>query len=260
MSKSAGNYPVDRLYKQYTKAKHFVSDCYHIKSPRILEWSARGGFNMEMVQGDCFFELAKKTSLVDLYKFADILFEFIKHELRQCDQYDTVNDELLAKLADIKPFLVKEDYHTICNLIESHKVQLPIGPCHGDLTFVNMVFKDKDIYLLDFLDSFINSPVMDIIKLQQDTIYMWSMFLPNVKYSKVNQWFSYLNGLLAEFSAEPWYNSQILHVVNLCRILPYSQKNDRILGYLFSCIQQSLAYCQSADNPRDLLKIDLNGF
>jgi hypothetical protein len=260
VSKVAANYPVARLYKQYTKAKYFVSPHKNIKSPRVREWTSYGAFKMDMIDGCTFIEFAKLHTIEELNMYADILFEFISYELENCDQYYTVNGQLLDKMDQIKPFLVKEDFQTICDLIEKKKIQLPIGNCHGDLTFANMVFKPDEIFFLDFLDSFIDSPVMDIVKLQQDTIYRWSPFLVSIKYEKVDKWFHYLNTLLSQFSKEDWYNSSILHVINLCRILPYSQKNDRILGYLYSCIQQTLSFGQSTENKSDFLVLDLNGY
>lgn len=257
---ASASYPVDRLYKQYTKAKYFISPHNYIKSPKIREWTAGGSFKMDMVYGYNFLELAKYKTLEELYKYADIIFEFIQREFDNCDQILSINDKLLDKIDSIKNFLVKEDFNIICDLIEKNKIHLPIGKCHGDLTFSNMVFKGEEIYLLDFLDSFIDSPVIDIVKLQQDTIYKWSPCLMNIKFEKINKWFDYLNSLLDNYSTEEWYNNNILHIINLCRIIPYTQKNERILGYLYSCINQTISFCQYAEEAQDSLMLDLSGF
>ncbi len=258
--KSANGYPVSRLYKQYTKSKYFRPIHDYIKYPIIKEWTATGSFKMEMIDGYSIIDLARNKTLEELSIYADMLYEFIQKELEMCDQYVTVNDQLIDKLESIEHYLVPEDFNIIIELIKKEKIQLPIGRCHGDLTFANMIFKGDNIYFLDFLDSFIDSPVLDIVKLQQDTIYKWSTFLPYIKYKKINDLFDYLNSLLNKFSKEEWYNNQVLHIVNLARILPYSQKNERILGYLYSCIQQTLSYCQCVENQKDFLVLDLNGY
>ena len=48
---------------------------------------------------------------------------------------------------------------------------IPVGTCHGDLTFSNILFNGNNYYLIDFLDSFIESPLLDIVKLRQDTAW-----------------------------------------------------------------------------------------
>ena len=54
-------------------------------------------------------------------------------------------------------------------------IKLPVGPCHGDLTLSNIIISTSgSLNLIDFLDTFINSPLWDIVKLYQDLKYGWS--------------------------------------------------------------------------------------
>lgn len=46
--------------------------------------------------------------------------------------------------------------------------------CHGDLTLENIIVKDDEVYLIDFLDSFYDSWFLDIGILLQDVQTMWS--------------------------------------------------------------------------------------
>ena len=50
---------------------------------------------------------------------------------------------------------------------ESSTVEIPLGPCHGDLTTSNVLFAHDSsaIALVDFLDSFLESPLVDLAKL-----------------------------------------------------------------------------------------------
>ncbi len=61
----------------------------------------------------------------------------------------------------------------IRSMPEGHFYQ---GRCHGDLTFANMVFRDHggEILLLDFLDPYIEAPILDFVKLLQETRLRWA--------------------------------------------------------------------------------------
>ena len=112
---------------------------------------------------------------------------------------------------------------------------LPIGICHGDFTFSNILFGDNKIYLLDFLDSFIESPLIDLVKISQDTCFKWSIMLekemPAHQKNKLIQTFNYLDHEIASFcnnqlGMSKWYN--YLQVFNLLRIVPYLSNSEEI--------------------------------
>ena len=46
------------------------------------------------------------------------------------------------------------------------EIEIPMGKCHGDLTFSNILFNGNNYYLIDFLDSFIESPLLDLVKIE----------------------------------------------------------------------------------------------
>jgi thiamine kinase-like enzyme len=55
------------------------------------------------------------------------------------------------------------------------EMAFPIGPCHGDLTLSNLILDPvAGITLIDFLDTFLESPLQDVAKLKQDFVYGWS--------------------------------------------------------------------------------------
>lgn len=52
---------------------------------------------------------------------------------------------------------------------------IPQGPCHGDLTLSNVIFDHKGgITLIDFLHTYLESPLQDLAKLKQEFKYGWS--------------------------------------------------------------------------------------
>lgn len=51
----------------------------------------------------------------------------------------------------------------------------PIGPCHGDLTLSNVIFEvTSGVTLIDFLETYLETPLQDVAKLKQDFVYGWS--------------------------------------------------------------------------------------
>jgi thiamine kinase-like enzyme len=112
--------------------------------------------------------------------------------------------------------------------------QLPMGTCHGDFTFSNILFGDHQVYLLDFLDSFVESPLIDIVKLRQDTCYKWSIMLENTmplyKSNKLTQVFNYIDNSISQYCSKlglnNWYT--YLQAFNLIRIVPYLHKESEV--------------------------------
>ncbi|RTL22460.1 MAG: hypothetical protein EKK52_05995 [Burkholderiales bacterium] len=55
------------------------------------------------------------------------------------------------------------------------EMPFPMGPCHGDLTLSNVILDPvSGITLIDFLDTFLETPLQDVAKLKQDFVYGWS--------------------------------------------------------------------------------------
>jgi hypothetical protein len=55
------------------------------------------------------------------------------------------------------------------------ELKFPIGPCHGDLTLSNVILNSvSGVTLIDFLDTYLESPLQDVAKLKQDFDYGWS--------------------------------------------------------------------------------------
>jgi hypothetical protein len=112
------------------------------------------------------------------------------------------------------------------------------GSCHGDFTLSNMLFSlSGDVVTFDLLDSFIESPVIDLVKLRQDTKYRWSLFVEDYQganRTKLIQILDYIDRILInEFKHDTCIKSweKYLTVFNFARILPYA-KDSRDIKYL----------------------------
>jgi len=117
-------------------------------------------------------------------------------------------------------------------------IRLPSGYCHGDLTFSNIIFADGGgVYFIDHLDSYIESPAMDYIKLFQDIDYFWSTRYSGETTLEFHRAMSIMrNVILGAIENEEWFKySRVLQYVNLARIIPYSKEPkvvDDLRGYM----------------------------
>jgi hypothetical protein len=107
-----------------------------------------------------------------------------------------------------------------------------MGYCHGDLTFSNMLFYNNEVALIDFLDTFLDSPLQDIVKVRQDTHYFWSLYLlGNMEHRvRLQQVFTYIDRqFTATFSDEEYYKKYYVpfQILNLMRIVPYA--TDKVI-------------------------------
>ena len=124
-------------------------------------------------------------------------------------------------------------FKNVCN------IEIPLGYCHGDLNFSNMLANRTDhvLYLIDFLDTFIESPLQDIASLRQDTYcYLFYHLINNKNDNKTNkqnnnnkvmkikeimQYFD--EKLIKAFCNKKWWPIvNIFLFWKLARILPYS--------------------------------------
>ena len=112
---------------------------------------------------------------------------------------------------------------------------LPVGFCHGDLTLSNILIKrgSKKICLIDFLDTFLESPIQDMVKIRQDTRYMWSLNLYPlpVDLTKVSIIFGYIDRKIDDhFRKYDFYKYfyQSFQIMNLLRLLQYCNNKDII--------------------------------
>jgi aminoglycoside/choline kinase family phosphotransferase len=130
-------------------------------------------------------------------------------------------------------------------------MRIPIGLCHGDLTLSNILVQEHQgdrIVLIDFLDSFIESPLADLAKLRQDLVHGWTLqmlrsrddFIDGVRLYVLHRRL-YERVVLAPFAAEPWFafGFFFFSVVNQLRVLQYS-KDAAIATYLMRTIVRDL--------------------
>ncbi|MGD8176248.1 phosphotransferase [Marinimicrobium sp. ARAG 43.8] len=196
-----------------------------------------------------FIDFFGTCSVPALFKSIDTIEAFIDENTRSSTS--KINLAALAKLYEIeqkvttdkdKIQIIQHSARQLRNILLNKDIFLPNGECHGDFTLSNMVFttSGENIGLFDFLDSYIDSPAIDLVKLRQDTQLGWSFIKTRKPSSRIrihqglNQMDLFAERKLSELDvSKEDYN--VLQAVNILRILPYA--NDALT---LSFIQRSL--------------------
>ena len=209
-----------RLYKSILKQLSFKSNYFN--TPDVYEYS-HSKFNMEYIKGESFYQFLTTASKRDLDGFIQKLDGYF--EERIIGEVEIPIEILIKKLKEISA-----DTYYIDKFSKQNNITVKVGPCHGDMTLSNMIFTDK-IYLIDFLDSYIESPTIDLVKLRQDTLLYWSLNMidDEVDTTKIKIGLNYIdNWLVDKYKID---NYELFQIINLLRIFPYT-KNEKIKKYL----------------------------
>ena len=104
---------------------------------------------------------------------------------------------------------------------------IPTGYCHGDLSFENILVHQSNLYFIDFLDSFIETPYLDLSKLLLDILVLWSWRFekrrPIIKSAHI------YDTVLSQLENREIEIVRRLLVLNLLQILPYANANHNAL-------------------------------
>ncbi|AKL98628.1 hypothetical protein [Endomicrobium proavitum] len=168
-----------RLRKQFIKQKKFTLP--FVKTPEIYNYgySAKNElffFDMEFVRGKALSDTIGILTATQIEAFIDLLFNSLQIKK------SNVNKEAnfifqnkitrLSRIAGNKNRLIKQALNKLKRFDFSNIDQ---SDCCGDLTLENILISDDNkIYLIDLLDSFYNSWMIDVAKLLQDLDLHWS--------------------------------------------------------------------------------------
>jgi hypothetical protein len=238
-STKGSNYPTDRFERQINKQKKFCEE--HIgehlhKAPHVFGTYIEDGHisaTMELVDGLDPIEFLLNASGTQLLEFFTIVTELINNYLNQ-SQYEEVSLEILMDKFESVCDNIDETDKTLLTALWVEKympqginhLMIPVGPCHGDLTLSNMIIRQDNIVVFDFIETYLDSPLQDIVKLRQDTEFGWTLHrYPNSLTNKeVANVFSRLhafdNYLQLVYPMDQWYY-ETFQFLNLVRILPY---------------------------------------
>ena len=222
-----------RLRLQREKQQSCNPPVSGIVVPKVIDFDDRS-FTMEKLQMLDAIEFLERASPATIKKRFQIIFDFINWEFQFIDWQPISQNIFLEKINNIRggvPEYVWEQFYAgsieILQRKLLHPISLPISPCHGDLTFSNIMFAldDNQVGLIDFLDSFIETPLIDLVKLRQDTRFHWTINrYPHQhdqgKMRLVNRWIDEL--IEVEFGNWTQGSAFIcLEIINYLRIAPY---------------------------------------
>ncbi len=212
----------ERLKRQMYKQANFESS--HIKAPKILNSGEEKDlffFDMEYVGGVTFSNYISSTTIQN----SDLIMEKLLH---LTDQNNDGNDDFTSAIHDKLQYITDkvsfsgEPYKSYC--LDFDWTSISTGFCHGDLTFENILIYKSQIYLIDFLDSFVDTKYMDISKLLQDVMLMWS-WRDSEKFPLVKNIYMY-DKIMSGLDDNEKEIVQRFLVLNMLRILPYANEQS----------------------------------
>jgi tRNA A-37 threonylcarbamoyl transferase component Bud32 len=221
----------DRLQKQMKKQLLFRDSV--LKVPKIYATGFEEGklyFDMEFIKGVTFSNFISTNSPNNALPIFEKIIAYLG---RQGHHETNVTSNIEKKIESLTRSLESDysKYFNYCLAFDWRKISTSM--CHGDLTFENIIVYKSDIYLIDFLDSFIESKYVDYSKLLQDIILAWS-WRNNVSPPIIKCMFLYSN-LCKNLSGVEIEMTKRLLILNILRIIPYADENrleylkDRLL-------------------------------
>lgn len=220
-----------RLKKQCKKQSKFVIKS-QVYTPTILSCGYNKElfyYEMEYIQGRSLAEYTDKISIMEITNFIKCLFNSLYMDNATLDIH--TQDIFQKKISSLENSL--KNYK---NLAQSFRIlkaynwsKVYKSPCHGDLTLENiLISSDNKLYLIDFLDSFYNSWMMDIAKLLQDLDLKWAFRYKTLTQNMELRLLVAKEALLEEIEKTPDGFSKIITIyhillLNLIRIYPYAK-------------------------------------
>lgn len=230
----------------------------HIRVPVLYEarqTDTEVTLKMEYVYSKNFIGYFEYAGFEQINYFIKALCLFLDYEIKH-SPLQTVNAQVIKdKFEDVQrktlqnPALKGDNeiaelmFQSANRFASVEDMQMPIGMCHGDLTFSNILFNGNNYYLIDFLDSFVESPMLDIVKIRQDSAFLWSRLMYTEDYDQIRLQIvaDKIDQKIVEFASQyEWYQYYpLFQLMNFLRILQYA-KEENVICFLKTIIKQLL--------------------
>ena len=215
-----------RLEQQMLKQRAFEHSC--IRKPSVYEHGTEDDlfyFTMEYVKGVQLSTFISRNTVRDVDPIIDQLLSFVRSNI--CDvtaDFSVPISEKLWTISSTSRFDI-DRYVQYCMAFDWRAV--PTGYCHGDLSFENILVHQSNLYFIDFLDSFIETPYLDLSKLLLDILVLWSWRFekrrPIVKNTHI------YDIVLSQLESREVEIVRRFLVLNLLQILPYANAHGNAL-------------------------------
>ena len=230
----------ERLEIQAKKQEEFKNE--YIKAPHVFSkgYTEDGlfYFDMEFIQG---VTLSKYIESIEISKIKELVIKIINYiKTEKCVNSETDDIifknkiESLSKKLEKKSLIIDKalkvlDKHSWSNFEKS--------VCHGDLTLENIIIKNDQLYLIDFLDSFYDCWILDISTLLQDVELLWSYrYEEKININTILRLLVFKDILIDEIkNADKFLYLEVYYalLLKIIRIFPYI-KDDLTYSFLES--------------------------
>ena len=240
---------VQRLVAQANKQKN-AELTSNIEVPKIHNISisdSSATIVMDYIHAKNFVDFIEQSPISAIDDFTKSIIAYIDNEINSSHEETMSSNVFTDKIYSIErnsrnnSFITNKTFDLIKEASDAFKqhgdINLPVGICHGDLTLSNILFSSNKYYLIDFLDSFIETPIQDIVKLRQDTSLLWSLQMYDKSYDKIRikTVLDYIDEAINDhFSTTcEYYKSSYdyIQLINILRIVPYA-KSHAVAEYL----------------------------
>lgn len=171
-----------RLHAQYLKQSKFPSS-NHIQVPKIIiPWNGEA-FSMEYVPSMPLGKYLQTASVSEVANCGESIVNFVKELMTKSKiSHAPLNHDLnfLEKIKSMQASLSKSNHKVVqraAGILEIWSKTFPqlIGPNHGDFSFENILInpRSSEVWLVDFLDSPIESPLLDVGRFLIDSEHGW---------------------------------------------------------------------------------------
>lgn len=192
-------------------------------------------FTMEYINGKTLaeeMELMELSELEDVIKcFTDVFCSYRTYDKSAGQIFENKLIEIETKINERCQGQLDESISSAIRLLREYSWDYVINsPCHGDMTMENILIQRGRLYLIDFLDSFYDSWMIDAAKLLQDAEYMWS-YREKERSSNLCVRMTVFRDLLTDAILDMPEGKCILdtvyHIVlmNFLRIIPYANSS-----------------------------------
>jgi len=212
---------IDRNYEQMLALRKLG-----LLMPKILKKNS-STLDMEYIEGISmtdFFETNNPNLFTDfLCKLIDVLS--VRSEY---SDYSLIYRNKLNEIKSFSDFAFSKE-----ELFEKLPTRLPKSHYHGDLTLDNILYFDKNFYLIDCLTSVYSSWIFDLVKLRQDLECGW--FLRSSRKKK----FACLDDIQKHLiNRHPLLGNNYLLILMLLRIYNYTLDSEADRNFLVCKINE----------------------
>ena len=227
------------------------------KTPKILNCGHENGlffFDMEFLNGTTLSEYMSNIKIKEINSLISLLFRSLPVEnskiLPETDKI--FKNKILQIKEQLRP-CDTEALNAVSKLEQFDFSNIPFSYCCGDLTLENIILdENKQIYLIDFLDSFYNSWMIDVAKLLQDLELYWSYRYQEIDFNLAMRLAVAKEALLENISEYENADANILSIyhillLNILRIIPYA-KDEQTANFLKSALNKVMGNINQMEN------------